>query len=103
MEWMTSTAGNGHLNESITRDYEYLFSREQILRFPGATEELEEDGNGGRDVGNAVDIPERRVWLGDVENEGFVGGTTSKFAWFFSSDGLGKSMARLVIWDLRKR
>ena len=46
MEWMTSTAGNGHLNDFITRYLEYLFSREQILRILGTAEELEEDRDG---------------------------------------------------------
>jgi hypothetical protein len=43
MEWMTSPAWDGHLNERIARYNEYLLRREQILRLLSATEELEKD------------------------------------------------------------
>jgi hypothetical protein len=43
MEWMATTAGDGHINDRIARDKEYLLSRKQILGLLSTTEELEKD------------------------------------------------------------
>lgn len=60
---MSASTRDIDLNQRIPWNNEDLFRRKEILRLLGATEDLKKDRDGGRNVGNSVNIEEGRVRL----------------------------------------
>ncbi len=71
MEWVSSGTGDGYLNERVPWNNEYLFRREEVQGSLSTAQDLKKNGNGGRDVRNAVDVEERGVRLSNVKNDSY--------------------------------
>jgi len=86
MEWVGSGTRDCHLNERVPRNNEHLLRRKEVQRRLSTAQDLKKNGDGGGDVRNAVDIEERGVRLGNVEDDSNIGRTITELAWHLRSN-----------------
>jgi len=75
MEWMSASSRDVNFNCLVARENEEMFTGNEVLRLCCAGKNLKQCGNGGRNPGDAVDFPERRVGLSNVQEDVDIRGT----------------------------